>query len=55
MMFKSNNDHNGIVKREIIAEGVESTGPETKHALSIVNREPGMLHSVSPDHNSAGC
>jgi len=55
LMFKSNNDHFKTIKRELVADGVESTGPERKHALTFVNREPGMLHLINPDHNSEGC
>jgi hypothetical protein len=48
-MFESNNDHMKTVKRELVAEDVESNGADTKHVLSFVNRQPDMLHHISPD------
>lgn len=48
-MFKSNNDHYKTVKRELVADDVESNGPDRKHALTFVNRQPDILHLISPD------
>jgi hypothetical protein len=54
-MFKSNNDHYKTVKRELVADDVESNGPDRKHALTFVNRQPDILHLISPDQTSEGC
>ena len=47
--FKQNNDHFRSVKRELVADDVESSS-ETKHALTIVNHQPDILHNINPDH-----
>jgi len=43
LIFKQNNDHYKTVRRELVAEGVESETRSRKHTLTIVNRQPGLL------------
>jgi hypothetical protein len=55
LTFKSNNDHFKTIRRELIADDVESGGSAKKHALTFVNHQPEMLQRIEPDHKSAGC
>jgi hypothetical protein len=55
LTFKSNNDHFKTIKRELVADDVESGGSAKKHALTFVNHQPEMLQRIEPDHKSAGC
>jgi len=49
LIFKQNNDHFKSVKRELLADGIESNGEQRKHILAIVDREPGLLHVINAD------
>lgn len=43
LIFKQNNDHFQTVRRELVADGVESQEHSRKHTLTIANRQPGLL------------
>ena len=55
LVFKQNNDHFKSVKRELIADDVESHVPDRRHVLTIANRQPDILHLISPDPSSEAC
>jgi hypothetical protein len=55
LVFKQNNDHFKSVKRELIADDVESHAPDRRHVLTIANRQPDILHLISPDPSSEAC
>lgn len=55
LVFKQNNDHYHSVKRELIADGIESKGREKRHILAIANREPGLLHLLNSDPTAESC
>ena len=48
LTFKQNNDHYKTVRRELVAEGIESQARSRRHTLVITNREPDLLHAVDP-------
>ena len=49
LVFKQNNDHYKTVRRELVADGIESKGKDKQHILRIANRQPDLLHLVTPD------
>jgi hypothetical protein len=57
LVFKQNDDHYKSVRRELIAEDVESNGPGKAHVLTIANRQPDILHLINPDadQKDPGC
>jgi len=55
LAFKQNNDHYRTVKRELVADDVESHGESSEHALLISNRQPDFLHVIHPGPHSEGC
>jgi len=55
LIFKQNNDHFKSVRRELVADGIESKGEERKHILAFVDREPGLLHVINSDPSAKSC
>jgi len=47
LTFKRNDDHYKSVRREIVAEDVESESKSRKHTLLLVNRLPDLLSTIS--------
>ena len=54
LVFKQNNDHYLTVRREIVAEGVESESRTRKHTLTITDRQPDLLHLLDTDRSDKG-
>ena len=49
LTFKQNNDHFKTVKRELIADGIESHKDKFHHLLKIINMQPSLIHEVALD------
>ena len=55
LLFKNNNDHFRTVKRALHADDVESDSRIERHMLTFTNRQPDILHLISPDSASPAC
>ena len=55
LLFKNNNDHFLTVKRALHADDVDSDPKIERHILTFTNRQPDILHSISPDSASPAC
>jgi hypothetical protein len=55
ILFKNNNDHTLTVKRALHADDVESDPKIERHLLTFSDRQPDMLHLISPDAASPAC
>lgn len=53
LVFKQNNDHYKTVRRELVADGVESQERSRKHTLTIANRQPDLLVLVGAARSSS--
>ena len=53
LIFKQNNDRQRTMRRELVADNVESGKKDRRHTLMIANREPNFLHLLDASRGEA--